>query len=392
MVSKLLILVVRAWQLGPSRVLPPSCRYTPSCSAYAITALSRYGALRGGWLAARRAPLPPWGVRPRSRSMTSMRPVEHRAQEHDPGDRPVGARHPRLGLHRRDLVPAANPPTTQVEKGRPVAVPQPQADPAADTPAAIRDRRIVLAETPRVRIEDAAAHGSLNLAGARVDDLVLTTHPRAWPATRRRCGCSRRPAPAIPISAASAGPARASAPRRRHGLGPAATADAVEPGHPALDNGQGQVFQILLSIDDGYLIEARQTVGNRGAGAVAVRPSPMSAGSAPRATWTAGPPMSARWACSTARPITTTTMTTSPRKARTASPAAAAGSASPTNTGWRRSFRQSAASTRRFEHVADQRLPVLVPGRPDHRPAGRRRDLHVAPVRRRQGDPLPRRL
>ena len=32
--------------------------------------------------------------------------------------------------------PAANPPSTKVEKGRPVAVPQPQADPAADTPRA----------------------------------------------------------------------------------------------------------------------------------------------------------------------------------------------------------------------------------------------------------------
>ena len=50
MIAKLLILVARGWQLGPSRILPPSCRFSPSCSAYAITALSRYGALRGSWL------------------------------------------------------------------------------------------------------------------------------------------------------------------------------------------------------------------------------------------------------------------------------------------------------------------------------------------------------
>ena len=31
----LLILLARAWQLGPSRVLPPTCRYQPSCSEYA---------------------------------------------------------------------------------------------------------------------------------------------------------------------------------------------------------------------------------------------------------------------------------------------------------------------------------------------------------------------
>jgi putative membrane protein insertion efficiency factor len=54
MIARLLILVARGWQLGPSLILPPTCRFTPSCSAYAITALGRYGALKGGWLAARR--------------------------------------------------------------------------------------------------------------------------------------------------------------------------------------------------------------------------------------------------------------------------------------------------------------------------------------------------
>jgi len=62
MIGRLLILITTAWQKGPSRVLPPSCRYQPSCSAYAITALRRYGALRGSWLAARRiARCHPWG-------------------------------------------------------------------------------------------------------------------------------------------------------------------------------------------------------------------------------------------------------------------------------------------------------------------------------------------
>jgi uncharacterized protein len=49
-----LILFVRGYQLFLSPLLPPSCRYTPSCSAYAIEALQRHGALRGGWLALRR--------------------------------------------------------------------------------------------------------------------------------------------------------------------------------------------------------------------------------------------------------------------------------------------------------------------------------------------------
>ena len=62
MIATLLILVAKGWQYGPSLILPPSCRYSPSCSAYAIEALSRYGALRGSWLAARRlSRCHPWG-------------------------------------------------------------------------------------------------------------------------------------------------------------------------------------------------------------------------------------------------------------------------------------------------------------------------------------------
>jgi len=61
-IARLLILIASAWQKGPSQVLPPSCRFQPSCSAYAIGALRRYGALRGSWLAAKRlARCHPWG-------------------------------------------------------------------------------------------------------------------------------------------------------------------------------------------------------------------------------------------------------------------------------------------------------------------------------------------
>lgn len=49
-----LILLVRGYQVTLSPLLPASCRYYPSCSAYAIEALQRYGALRGSWLAVRR--------------------------------------------------------------------------------------------------------------------------------------------------------------------------------------------------------------------------------------------------------------------------------------------------------------------------------------------------
>lgn len=62
MIGRLMILVARGWQIGPSRILPPSCRYVPSCSAYAIEAISRYGAAKGGWLSAKRIlRCHPWG-------------------------------------------------------------------------------------------------------------------------------------------------------------------------------------------------------------------------------------------------------------------------------------------------------------------------------------------
>jgi putative membrane protein insertion efficiency factor len=60
--ARFLILLARGWQWGPSAILPPSCRFDPSCSAYAITAVHRYGALKGGWLAVKRiARCRPWG-------------------------------------------------------------------------------------------------------------------------------------------------------------------------------------------------------------------------------------------------------------------------------------------------------------------------------------------
>jgi uncharacterized protein len=48
------IAVVRAYQLFLSPLLPAACRYTPTCSAYAVEALERYGLVRGGWMALKR--------------------------------------------------------------------------------------------------------------------------------------------------------------------------------------------------------------------------------------------------------------------------------------------------------------------------------------------------
>jgi hypothetical protein len=49
-----LVLLVRGYQVSFGQLLPPTCRYYPSCSIYAIEALNRHGAWRGGWLTLRR--------------------------------------------------------------------------------------------------------------------------------------------------------------------------------------------------------------------------------------------------------------------------------------------------------------------------------------------------
>jgi len=54
MMRTILILLVRGYQVSLSPLLPAACRYYPSCSAYAIQALERHGAIRGSWMALRR--------------------------------------------------------------------------------------------------------------------------------------------------------------------------------------------------------------------------------------------------------------------------------------------------------------------------------------------------
>jgi putative membrane protein insertion efficiency factor len=48
------IFLIRAYQLVWSPMRPQTCRFYPSCSAYALTAIERFGILRGSWFAARR--------------------------------------------------------------------------------------------------------------------------------------------------------------------------------------------------------------------------------------------------------------------------------------------------------------------------------------------------
>ncbi|MEB3356670.1 MAG: membrane protein insertion efficiency factor YidD [Synechococcales bacterium] len=52
--KSLLISLIRAYRVVISPLFPPTCRYQPTCSQYAMEAIARYGSWRGGWLALRR--------------------------------------------------------------------------------------------------------------------------------------------------------------------------------------------------------------------------------------------------------------------------------------------------------------------------------------------------
>jgi putative membrane protein insertion efficiency factor len=52
--KKLFLALIRFYQKAISPAFPPRCRYLPTCSQYALEAIEKYGALKGGWLAFRR--------------------------------------------------------------------------------------------------------------------------------------------------------------------------------------------------------------------------------------------------------------------------------------------------------------------------------------------------
>ncbi len=62
MMRAAVLAVIRGYQNYISPFTPPMCRYIPTCSSYAGEAITRYGTLRGGWLATKRiCRCHPWG-------------------------------------------------------------------------------------------------------------------------------------------------------------------------------------------------------------------------------------------------------------------------------------------------------------------------------------------
>ncbi len=166
--------------------------------------------------------------------------------------------------------PTANPPVTKVEDGKSKPLPQPQGDPTADGPAALRDRAIVLAESPRVPIETPTLKGSINLKGARIDDLILTRYKET---------IAKDSAPIRLLSPAGASDAYFAGFSWSGAAAPApdtvwrATGSVLSPGRNVVldaQNATGQRFRIELSVDDSYMFTVKQTVANAGSAAVPV--------------------------------------------------------------------------------------------------------------------------
>ena len=66
--KKITLLLIRLYQNTISRVLPPSCRFTPTCSHYGYEAVEKHGFFKGVWMAVKRVsrchPLNPGGYDP----------------------------------------------------------------------------------------------------------------------------------------------------------------------------------------------------------------------------------------------------------------------------------------------------------------------------------------
>lgn len=64
----LIALLIKGYQKLISPLLPPSCRFTPTCSQYTLEAVLKYGAIKGGWMGIKRLgrchPLHPGGYDP----------------------------------------------------------------------------------------------------------------------------------------------------------------------------------------------------------------------------------------------------------------------------------------------------------------------------------------
>ena len=168
--------------------------------------------------------------------------------------------------------PVSQPQTQKVENGKVRPAPPPAASPAA--PAALRSRAVVIASTPRVRFQNESISGSINLKGARIDDLVMlkqraTVDPKA---------------PPVPLLSPQGSRAASFVGFGWNGDGISvpgpdtlwqSNSATLSPGKPVTlswSNPTGLKFEINISVDDQYLFTATQRVTNAGITPVAIQP------------------------------------------------------------------------------------------------------------------------
>lgn len=167
--------------------------------------------------------------------------------------------------------PPAPPPAAKVENGKPAALPGPgsQAEPAKQ-----RDRTLVLHESPRVEIATPRLAGSINLKGARIDDLVLNDHretiAKNSPPVRLLSPGGTQDAYFAQFGWSGQGVALPDANTVWTADGNRLTPD--KPVTLSWNNGRGQLFRIVVSVDKNYMFSVQQSVQNAGPGAIAVRP------------------------------------------------------------------------------------------------------------------------
>jgi len=168
--------------------------------------------------------------------------------------------------------PTANKPATQIVNGKTVALPQPT--PASNAPAQVQDRNKVLAQTPRVKIDTPKLAGSIDLRGAQIDDLVLTTQRET---IDKNSPPVRLFSPEGTQDAyfASFGWSGQNIKLPDANTVWTAAGDVLAPGKPVTltwNNQQGQAFAIKLAVDDNYLFTVQQSVTNGTGAPIAARP------------------------------------------------------------------------------------------------------------------------
>jgi YidC/Oxa1 family membrane protein insertase len=170
--------------------------------------------------------------------------------------------------------PTPNAGTAKVTSSGKVAQPAPRPEQGITPPLQAKNAGIVIAQTPRVAIATPRLAGSINLAGARIDDLVLV---------QQRQSVDPRSAPVRLLSPGGAPNAYFA------GFGWTGNGVAVPgpdtvwtpsgarltPASPVTllwNNGQGLLFRIAFKVDENYLFTVEQSVANGTAAPVAVRP------------------------------------------------------------------------------------------------------------------------